>query len=163
MTESLLRTNEEFIQIYNRNFDMVYHLCLMYLKSDADALDATQNTFLKLYEKQPIFTDLNHEKAWLILTSKRVCFNNLKHWWNKVSDILKISEPSYTTQKDQTLECLMNLPLKYKNVLYLHYYAGYKTSEIAIILKMNESTVRSDLLRGRKLLGEMIKEEGDYE
>ena len=57
------------------------------------------------------------------------------------------------------LPSVLKLPRKYKNVLYLHYYEGYKTFEIAEMLNMNENTVKSHLKRGRELLK---KEVGDY-
>ena len=57
------------------------------------------------------------------------------------------------------LPSVLKLPHKYKNVLYLHYYEGYKTFEIAEMLNMNENTVKSHLKRGRELLK---KEVGDY-
>ncbi len=47
---------------------------------------------------------------------------------------------------------MMALPVKYKQVIYLYYYEGYSTSEIADMLHCSESTVRNQLLRGRKLL-----------
>jgi len=46
----------------------------------------------------------------------------------------------------------MALPLKYKEVVYLHYYEGYQASEIAGMLHCPASTVRNQLLRARKLL-----------
>lgn len=46
----------------------------------------------------------------------------------------------------------MNMPSKYRNVLYLYYYEGYSTNEIASILKENHNTIKSRLIRGRKLL-----------
>ena len=50
------------------------------------------------------------------------------------------------------LPIVMNMPSKYRNVLYLYYYEGYSTNEIASILKENHNTIKSRLIRGRKLL-----------
>ena len=49
-------------------------------------------------------------------------------------------------------ECLKRLPKKYRIVFHLYYYLGYTTKEIAILMKMKESTVRQKLARGRKIL-----------
>lgn len=46
----------------------------------------------------------------------------------------------------------MTLPVKHKQVIYLHYYEGCRTSEIADMLHCSESTVRNQLLRARRLL-----------
>ncbi|WP_416906608.1 RNA polymerase sigma factor [Paraclostridium sordellii] len=47
---------------------------------------------------------------------------------------------------------MLELPHKYKMSIYLFYYEGYSTEEIAQILDTKPSTVRSNLHRGRKLL-----------
>jgi RNA polymerase sigma-70 factor (ECF subfamily) len=44
------------------------------------------------------------------------------------------------------------MPAKYKTVVYLYYYEGYTAREIADILEMKESTVRSQLHAARKRL-----------
>lgn len=151
-------SDEEFIEIYERNVDNVYQVCFMYLKNKADTEDAVQNTFLKLYKKFVRFNDLNHEKAWLIVTASNICKNNLKYWFKKQVSFIDVEEKHYD-KYDDTLKLILNMPDKYKLVLYMYYYMGYKSSEIAIILKLNESTVRSHLKRGRNILKGIIKED----
>ena len=46
----------------------------------------------------------------------------------------------------------MKLASKYRNVLYLYYYEGYSINEVAAILSENINTIKSQLVRGRKLL-----------
>jgi len=46
-------------------------------------------------------------------------------------------------------------------VLYLYYYEGYSTKEIARLLRRPESTVRSQMARGRERL--RLDLEGNYE
>ena len=48
----------------------------------------------------------------------------------------------------------MDLPEKYKTVVYLYYYEGYNSEEIAKILKKSSSTVRNHLVEARKKLKE---------
>ncbi|NLM60949.1 MAG: helix-turn-helix domain-containing protein, partial [Clostridiales bacterium] len=48
---------------------------------------------------------------------------------------------------------------KYKTAIYLYYYEGYTTAEIAKILNKNQSTIRGYLLKGRELL--KMEMEGD--
>lgn len=52
----------------------------------------------------------------------------------------------------QIFDILLELPPKYKTVLFLHYVEGYKCFEISKILKITESTVKKRLERGRNLL-----------
>ena len=46
----------------------------------------------------------------------------------------------------------MALPVKYKEVVWLHYYEGYQTDEIAAMLKRPASTVRNQLRDARAKL-----------
>lgn len=66
-------TKERMADIYQRNCDMVYRVCLIHMKHEQDALDAVSETFVRLFRKNPEFTDLEHEKAWLIRTAVNYC------------------------------------------------------------------------------------------
>ena len=62
---------------------------------------------------------------------------------------------------DDTLGEVLALPAKYRLPIYLFYYEGYKTKEIADLLAKNEATVRTRLHTGRKLLKLRIEGDGD--
>jgi RNA polymerase sigma-70 factor (ECF subfamily) len=47
---------------------------------------------------------------------------------------------------------VLELPVKYRSVLFLHYFENYSTLEIANLLRRNEATVRTQLKRARELL-----------
>lgn len=161
MNSSLLRTNEELSQLYNRHVDTVYRVCFIYLKNRFDTEDMVQNTFLKLMKDKTVFESEQHEKAWLIRTASNLCKDHFRHWWNKtvaINDSAMVAEDSPLII-DETLEKVLALPYKFKTVIYMYYYEGYSTVEIAKILKKNQSTVRSHLHIGRKLL--RIEMEGD--
>ena len=53
---------------------------------------------------------------------------------------------------DETLLAVRALPEKYRLPLYLFYYEGYPTADIARLLRRPDSSIRSDLRRGRRLL-----------
>lgn len=161
MSSSLLSRDEEFITIYNRNFNNVYHMCYMILKNPHDAEDITQNVFLKLYKSDIKFASTNHEKGWLLLTAKNMSINSLKHWKLRIVDLLSVKETSRNIETDDTLKLILKLKDKYKLVIYLYYYMGYKTKKIATLLKMKESTVRSNLLRGRNMLKSILEGENE--
>lgn len=165
MEEPLFYTNKEIIEIYNRNVDTVYRISLMYLKNIPDAEDAVQDIFLKLIHRNNKFESLEHEKAWLIVTSQNHCKNILKNWWRKKrTDINSILEPSYTEDlsNDSIWQQVLSLPNKYKMVIYLYYYEGYSTDEISELLKIKSSTIRTRLSRARKEL-KIILEEENYD
>lgn len=54
---------------------------------------------------------------------------------------------------------MLALPEKYKTCVYLHYYEGYKTAEIAAMTGTPASTVRSHLSEARALLRSMLGKE----
>ena len=156
---SLNSRTSEFESIYNRNIETVYRICYVYMKNKTDAEDMTQNTFMKYLKYNPIFENLEHEKAWFIVTATNNCKNHFKTWWNKNTCLNNDFEISYQDKNDETLEIVLNLPTKYKQVIYMYYYEGYSTVEIAELLNTNESTIRTHLLKGRNLLKEKMGSE----
>lgn len=162
MEQSSLYTNDEIVEIYNRHVDTVYKICLMYLKNISDTEDAVQNIFLKLIHGNHRFESLEHEKAWLIVTSQNYCKNTLKHWWRKNrADIDNVPEPSYKEDSyyDNIWEKILLLHNKYKIVIYLYYYEGYSTEEISKILNVNSSTIRTRLCTARRKLKIILEED----
>lgn len=160
MEGSLLCADKEIAELYNQYVDMIYQISFMYLKNKADAEDAVQTTFIKLLNYKKPFQNEEHIKAWLIRTASNYCKNHLKHWWRTNTEIDTIYDYGKNDTKDETLETLLKLPEKYKTIIYLYYYMGYSTEEIAQILKQKHTTVRSLLSRGRKRLKDSL--EGEF-
>ena len=135
------------------------------MKNSEDAADAVQETFIRLIRKAPAFENTEHEKAWLIRTAANICKDELKHWWRKHDDLDNYRETESTekTEIDEVFIAVMDLPDKYKTVVYLYYYQGYTSVEIADILGKPKSTIRNYLHEARKLLkerlGDIINEE----
>lgn len=63
---------------------------------------------------------------------------------------LILSGKNFESEEDGMMEAILSLPAKYTDVVYLYYYEGYKTHEIAKILHCSPSTVRNRLSRARK-------------
>ena len=147
--------------MYDRHVDTVYRVCYMFMKNRADTEDMVQNTFIRLMKDKTVFQSVEHEKAWLIRTATNLCKDHLKHWWNRTVGLDDASEVAVeqAVNTDSTLEKVMSLPPKYKTAIYLYYYEGYTTAEIAKILNKNQSTIRGYLLKGRELL--KMEMEGD--
>jgi len=161
-------TADEITVIYNRNVDSIYRICYMYMKNKADTEDMTQNTFMKLVTHGIAFSSEEHEKAWLIRVAVNMCKNSLKSLWRKavVFDEQADSAGINTyiiPEPDETLTKVMKLPAKLKTALYLHYYEGYATAEIARIMNKPDSTIRGYLHRGRKTLKQEIEADTEKE
>lgn len=63
-------------------------------------------------------------------------------------------------EEKEILKELLELPVKQKTVIYLHYVEGYQIKEIADILGITESAVKLRLLRGRKQMRDAVSMEG---
>ena len=160
MPRSLLRTDKEIAEIYERHSKTVYRVCFAYMKNPLDTEDAVQETFIRLITKNPRLESEEHEKAWLIRTAANICKDELKHWWRKhenIDDHLDLQAEDMP-QTDDVFQAVMQLPNKYKTVIYLYYYEGYNSVEIAKILKKPKSTIRNHLHEARNLLKERLGE-----
>jgi len=150
-------SQQEFVEVYYRHVDTVYRVCYSFMKNRADTEDMVQETFLRMLSSKKQFESERHEKAWLIVTASNVCKDTLKKWWRRsenIDDFLDIAaEPR---QEDGILEAILQLPDDYKDAVYMYYYEGYTTGEIAQHLRCPESTVRSRLARAKKKLQIMM-------
>lgn len=154
---SLLYTDKDISQIYARNADAVYRLCFSFMKNRADTEDAVQDTFLRMVSKHPTFESEKHERAWLIVTASNVCKDTLKSRWHKREYIDEQTVLSEDTIDDGGVtSAIFNLPEDYKAVVYMYYYEGYRTAEIAEMLRLSASAVRSRLTRARRMLKVML-------
>ena len=140
------------IELYS---DMIRRICLLHLKNHADTEDVFQEVFLKYVLRGAVFESVEHERAWLIRVTVNACKDLLKSLFRRKTvslEVLSEEAASISSEQHATLEAVLALPEKYKDVIYLHYYEGYNAREIGRILKKKENTVYSLLSRGRELL-----------
>ena len=155
---SLLRTDKEIIEIYNRHADTVYYVCYSFMKNKPETEDMVQETFLRLITSGKTFDNERHEKAWLIVTASNLCKNSLKKHWRRdesIEDNPSLAE-KVTASDNEVLEAIMALPQDYKTAVYMYYYEGYSTQEIAQHMGCPHATVRTRMARARKLLKSML-------
>lgn len=155
-------TQEELAALYRRQVGMVYQVCLVLLKNVPDAEDACQTVFQKVMERSDPFRDPEHEKAWLIVTARNECKNQLKHWWRtRRSGEEELERLTWEQSEDGELwELLLSLPQKERLAIYLHCYLGYSTEEAADLLGSKPATLRSWLFRGRNRLKTLLEANG---
>lgn len=158
-------TDREFEGFARRYSDMIFRIALNILKNKEDSEDALQNTLIRFYKNAGKLCGEEHIKAWLI----RVAQNEAKRILHsrRRSDTSSLGEWvgeafSDDLQKKELFLSLMSLDEKYSTALYLYYYEGYKTEEIAKMTSSSPSAVRSRLSRGRELLKNVLSED-DYE
>lgn len=140
-------------QAVERYLQTVYAVCVMRLSGNADVDDCVQNTFIKLYERSPEFSDETHLKAWLLRVAINECRMSVRRSLRFIPlDHLREHPLPQSDDHSDLSWALMRLGAKYREVLYLHYEEGYKVREIAEILNTKEGTVMSLLKRGRDKL-----------
>ena len=145
----------DFEAFYLRHFKAIYRVCYAFMKNAQDAEDCMEDTFVKAMTCDAAFENERHERSWLTKTAMNLCKDRLKHWWRqKVTPIDEETEQAAAEpdEKREVTEAVMALPVKYKEVVWLHYYEGYQTDEIAAILNRPPSTVRNQLQDARTKL-----------
>lgn len=163
-----LEFTQEYVNgLVEKYSDMILRIAYTYLKSKTDAEEVMQDVFLQIIDKRPDFQDATHEKSWIIRTTINLCKNTLNRFWNKHK--LPIDEAvtaaGYDTYQldNSVFQAVMSLSEQYRIAIYMFYYEGYSTLEIAHILKKSDAAVRTLLHRARNKLKSMLKEEYDFE
>lgn len=65
---------------------------------------------------------------------------------------------STTLPDNYLLEVILQLPKKYRTIIFLYYYENYKIKEISEILNISVTNIQTILSRARKKLKEILKE-----
>ena len=154
MTES--NRLETVIRAYENT---LYRAALAILGDPQEAEDVVQDTFLRLWEKAPIFESPAHERAWLLKVAVNGCKSRLRAPWRRRTAPLLDSYPAADPEEQALMEVIQSLPPKDRTVLHLYYYEGYQTAEIAAMTGWREGTVRSRLARARDRLRDLLKGE----
>jgi RNA polymerase sigma-70 factor (ECF subfamily) len=167
------RRGEEAAQfrLYHLLSYQLMGVCLRYCPSRAEAEDALQNTFVKLFTRLDQYRGDGPFEAW----ARRVAVHTSLHAVEQhrlrhptgagAADLddhtpdLPSAEPSAfdTLAADDLLRCLATLPPGYRTVLNLYAVEGYSHPEIAELLGISEGTSKSQLSRARQLLAQRLR------
>ena len=156
--EKPVKTAEEIVIKYE---NLLYRAALTITQNREDALDMVQETFIKWITSRPDFQSDEHEKAWLLRVVMNLSRNLVTSAAHRLSCELLDIYPAEDEEEQGVLEEVMKLPESYREAIFLYYYEGYSTAEIAQILNENVSTVRTRLARGREKLKGMLKDYGE--
>ena len=148
-----IQTEQQYNEIVENYSDMIFRIAYQYLFNKYDAEDIVQEVFVKLLTKRVIF------KSWLIRVTINQCLDYKKSLTKKSTVPIENMEIPFEQKEGEILEELQLLKEDERNVLYLHYYEGYKIKEIAKILKQKQNTINSKLTRARKKLKEIMEVE----
>ena len=145
-------------QIYNEHKNSVYRLALTYMHSTGEAEDICHDVFMRLIENSASVY-AGKERSWLMTVTANLCRDRLRTYKRRqkeqLSDDIAVSSDSSL----EITDAVMSLSVKERTVIYLYYYEGYSTAEIAKIQKISRSAVTSRLERARKHLKNRLEEE----
>ena len=150
-------------ELYQRYMDLVYGVCLKYLKEPGEAKDAVLSIFEQLISKLQKH-EVNYFKAWLYQVSKNHCLMILRseQKFRKAQidvSLMQNEEPVHLNgelEKEENFKhmhfCLGQLVAEQKNVLELFYLDGKCYNEIVALTGIEWNKVRSFIQNGRRNL-----------
>lgn len=170
---------EALQQKINGYSGLLYRIAFLQLKNSQDAEDVVQETFYQFIKSRKAFETPEHEKAWLIKVTLNGCRKVWRSAWHRHTDVMPAGELQGNGPEDagremeadvlkrernrEIMEAVLKLPRKYREVIHLFYFQEMSVKEIGAVTGRKESTVTSQLTRGRELLKKNLKEEYRYE
>lgn len=149
--------------LYQRYMELVYGVCLKYLKDDENAKDAVLNIYEELVVKLKKY-EVIHFKAWLYQLAKNHCLMSLRAHkkFSKANidvSLMQNEDPVHLNgvmEKEEHLnqmhDCLRQLVPEQKTTVQLFYLEGKCYNEISAITGIEWNKVRSYIQNGRRNL-----------
>ena len=148
--------------------DTILRVCYGYLGSREDAQDICHDVLLKILTNTTTFKSEEHERAYIIRTTINTCKNFLGRADVRLTDSYDTSPERLDTvtvdqenlelpEGDISLgEAIQTLPPTGREVILLHYWAGYSVKEIAAQLETSPGAISMRLNRARTLLRDTL-------
>ena len=155
----------------------VINLISRFVKNHSDALDVSQETFIKAYRALPNFRGDSAFYTWLYRIAVNTAKNHLTVQSRKITksdyDVADIEQiegnmslteqttPESLLVKDELQETILktieNLPEDLKSAIMLREIEGLSYEEIAEVMECPVGTVRSRIFRAREMIDSKIK------
>ena len=142
------------LDVYQQHLQEIYRIAYTYLRSRSQAEKAAEETFRKMVRSRVRLDDEFRLKGWLINTVTQYC-------------LLQTNTAGFTfagdedEQTDEVLRSIMELPGKYKTIVYLFYYDGYTAQEISDMLGENNEIINTIVSKSRLSLRRKLG--GDFD
>jgi len=157
---------EELVNKYNQK---IFSLAFSLVSDREDALDITQDVFIKIYNSIASFSEKSSLSTWIYTVTKNTCYDYLRKRQRTTteeipddlaSDIEITPEAMLEKLENKRLvrECINKIPLKYKTPLILKEFQNLSYKEIAEICDVSEGTVKSRIYRAKDYLLKLISE-----
>lgn len=160
------RAFDELVRHYQRP---IYHLAYRYLRSEADAKDLAQRTFLKVYGALPRFRAEASFRTWIYRIAINLCLNELRdRRRGESSDRPEVIEQATTPGPDvESLDeqargawlrrAIASLPPKQRMVLELRIYDELPFREVAELVGSTENAAKVNFHHAVKRLRALVE------
>lgn len=138
-------------------------MCCVYLGNVTMAEDAVQETFLKAYHRMDEFRGDSSEKTWLMRIAINVCKDIRRSGWFRMIDhavdLERLQMPAVSSHGEymELTAAILKLPRKYREVVWLYFYEGFKMEEIAHMLHISASSVSRRIEKAKSLLKNLLE------
>jgi RNA polymerase sigma-70 factor (ECF subfamily) len=150
-------------ELYNRYADLIYGVCLKYLKHPENAQDSAVAVFEELVSKIPKHT-IENFKGWLYMLTKNHCLMRIRsgkkaHTVNIDAELMQSEDPTHldgVLEKEENLVqleyCMGELAIEQRQAVALFYIEGKCYNEISALTGIEWNKVRSYIQNGRRNL-----------
>ena len=155
-----MRPNVE--QVLKTYKDSLFRTAFCIVRNPSDAQDVVSDVLLKYMDSRKDFENEEHLKAWLIRATVNRSRDMMTAFWRRkqtVWDESILEIPAAEPEDRELIESVLRLPERYREAIYLYYYEDYSVVEIASMLKVTQSAIKTRLQRGRAMLKEELKED----
>lgn len=155
-----MKDREEFLRnAMEAHGAAVYRLALCRLQNTADAEDVYQDVFLRLLGEEAWGWDGEYLKAWLLRAALNRCVDvqrfRLRRPVLPLDQVPELARP-VDEAAAELWEAVSRLPEGERTAVHLYYAEGYRTEEIAAMLGIPGTTVRTRLRRARMRLKDLL-------
>ncbi|MYL43935.1 sigma-70 family RNA polymerase sigma factor [Virgibacillus massiliensis] len=173
-----LDSTEEIESIMNNYGNEIKRLIYTYVKNKDDTDDITQEVFINIYRKLNTYKGKSSLKSWVYSIAINKSKDYLRSWRfrsEKLKDkLIKFNHSKSRSdedpldyaikqdESDQLIDIILDLPIKYREIIILYYFKELTTKEIGFVLSVKEATVRTRLIRGREKLKNIMTGSGEY-
>ncbi len=155
--------------LYDRYSKAMYNTALRILNRTDDAEDILQEAFTDAFQKLSSFEGRSTFGAWLRqivvyksiahLKKQKLLLHSLESDAENIAEDSEIDEDEVWYSVDSIKQAMQKLPDGYRTVLTLHLIEGYEQEEVAEMMKVAHSTVRTQYMRAKQKLLQVLKQE----
>ena len=157
-------------ELYKLYYKPMYNICLRMIGNAIEAEDMMQEAFLKAFTKIDTYEGKVSFGAWLkkiVINRSLDLLKKRKVKFVEVNEKIPDEEPEHfdisEIQREKLKKTIQQLPDGYRVVLSLYLLEGYDHEEIAQILGITNVSSRSQYLRAKLKLREMLHKEEFFE